>query len=179
MTPGAHEHARFIFGTLHDFGVLGLYKDGQPVALLVPIFVVGAKGQEDVIILRLAKGAADFSGHPDDFVGVGARANGLTDGIDGGEKFLQHIGTDKTYRRVMQLVTFGQEPAGGQIHVTNLGVVGSDTSEIGVFEEDVSGAHVHGVVIGGGDIGGGLHIFAEALILFKRDQGAFLGLYPS
>src|SRR6202045_2080836 len=98
----------------------------------MPVLVVGAKRNEDVIVLRLAEGTADFSGHADDFVSVGAGANGLTDGIDGGEKFFQHICADKTYRSVMQIVAFGQETPGRQIHVTDLGVIGSDTGEIGV-----------------------------------------------
>ena len=101
------QHARFIFGSLHDFGVLGLHKDSQPVILLMPIFVVGAEGEQDVVVLRLAKGAADFSGDTDDFVSIGAGANGLANRIDGRKKFLQHIGTDKTYRRVVQIVAFG------------------------------------------------------------------------
>src|SRR4029077_15449008 len=93
-------------------------------------------------------------------------------------KFLQHISADKTYRSVMQIVAFGQESSGGKIHVTDLGVIGSHTSEIGVFQQDVSGTHVHDTVIGGADIGCGLHVFAEALILLESDERAFLGLYP-
>src|ERR1700722_6994039 len=178
MTPRAHQHAGLIFGSLHDFGVLSLYKDGQPVVLLMPIFVVGAERKQDVIVLRLAEGAADFGGHTDDFVGVGARPNGLTDRINGGEKFLHHVGADKTYRRVMHIVALGQESAGREIHVTDLSVIGSYTGKIGVFEEDVSGTNVHSVVIGGSHIGRALHIFAEALILLEGDEGAFLGLYP-
>src|ERR1700730_13157733 len=178
MTPCAHEHAGLVFGGLHDFGVLRLHKNSQPIVLLMPIFVVGAERKQDVIVLRLAEGAADFGGYTDNFVGVSARPNGLTDGIDGGEEFLHHIGADKTYRRVMHIVAFGQESPGGKIHVTDLSVIGSDTGKVGVFEEDVTGTHIHGVVIGGSHIGRALHTFTEALILLESNEGAFLGFYP-
>src|ERR1700722_4897763 len=111
MAPCPHKNAGFIFRFLHDLGVLGLNKDGQPVVLLMPVLVVGGKGKEDVIVLRLAEGAPDFSSDADDFIGVGAGANGLTDGIDGGEKFLNHIGADKIYLPSVKMIAFRQESA--------------------------------------------------------------------
>src|SRR5258708_40202642 len=78
----------------------------------------------------------------------------------------------------MIVVGRGDEAALGDVYVTHVGVVGRDAHNVGIFEALVAGAHVHVVVIEGGDRLGGLHVGAQALVVFHGDQRALLGFHP-
>ena len=165
MAPGAHQHARFVFGGVHDFGILRLHENGHPVVLLIPIFVIGGERYENVIILRLPEGAADFRSYADHFVGVGARADRFSHRIAVRPKFLNHVGADEGYRRMMQLIAFGEKTSRAQVHVADVRVVGGDTGHVRIFQQDVSRAHVHVAIGSSRHMAGGFHIVAETLVL--------------
>ncbi len=157
VPPGAQKHAGFVLGGRHDFRVLRLDKQDQRVALRAPFLAERFQGNEDEIILRLSKSAADDCRHANDLVAVCPGANGFADGIHVGEKLLDQVIADKTYGRVVFLVGFRYEAPRGDIDAANLGEVGGHSIKIDVFKQVIAIAHVGVRSEKGGDLVGRAH----------------------
>ena len=134
MASAAHDLADFVDGFLNLGGGGGARGDAQRVRLSAVFLFIGAQRKNNPVVERIPERGALLFAHADHFARRIPPANFLSDGIDAGQQIFDEIVSDDADRRGLLQIGLGDVAASDEVHVVELGHLGSPGAEVGVFQ---------------------------------------------